>query len=233
MEPPDLERSRSSPICDKLQQTDMGMKRVIKHDHRYEISPKTTKRKLLRQQQTIKILKQNSHVQKQHILRLKKRTSLKDIVSELRRTRAITDFGLQCLDSIADADVSQFLQRFFKNQKDNSKISIKRKRQWKCQRKNSGTGITREKYPPALRSFAMTLHFYSPKAYGFIRRKFCIKASPDPSTLRSWYSSIDGDPGFTSESFDYLALKVEQARKHNKKVLVSLMLDEMSIKKSL
>lgn len=78
----------------------------------------------------------------------------------------------------------------------------------------------------------MILHFYSPKAYGFVRQKFC-KALPHPNTLRSWYSSIDGTPGFTFESFDALKQKVIAAKKSNKKVLVVFMLDEISIKKSL
>ncbi|XP_043473730.1 uncharacterized protein LOC122505914 [Leptopilina heterotoma] len=92
LEPPVLEPSQSSPICDKLQQTDLGKERLlIKHDHGYENSPKTTKRKLLRQQRTIKILKQNSRVQKQHILRLKKRiTSLKDILLNILTTGRVT-----------------------------------------------------------------------------------------------------------------------------------------------
>ncbi|CAL1687639.1 unnamed protein product [Lasius platythorax] len=78
----------------------------------------------------------------------------------------------------------------------------------------------------------MTLYFYSSKAYGFVRRKLC-QALPDPSTLRSWYSSISGEPGFTSESFDALKLKVDEAQKSNKKVICILMLDEISIKKGL
>ena len=78
----------------------------------------------------------------------------------------------------------------------------------------------------------MTLHFYSPKAYGFVRHKFC-KALPEPSTLRAWYSSIDGEPGFTLESFKALKLKIAEAKVRNKKVLVSFMIDEISIKKSI
>ncbi|KMQ85163.1 thap domain-containing protein 9-like protein [Lasius niger] len=111
------------------------------------------------------------------------------------------------------------------------KIRSQKKRQWKCQQ-NKKQGISKAKYPAALRSFAMTLHFYSPKAYEFVRQKFC-KALPDPNTLRSWYSSIDGTPGFTFESFEALKKKVVASKKSNKKVLVTFMLDEISIKKSL
>lgn len=52
-------------------------------------------------------------IQKQHISRLKKKViSLNDIVKNLRETWAIPEFGLDCLDSIANTDVSQFLKRF-------------------------------------------------------------------------------------------------------------------------
>lgn len=78
----------------------------------------------------------------------------------------------------------------------------------------------------------MTLHFYSPKAYRYVRQKFC-NALPDPSTLRSWYGSINCEPGFTSESFDALKKKVSEGEKIGKKVIVALMLDEMSIKKGI
>lgn len=58
-----------------------------------------------------------------------------------------------------------------------------------------------EPYNDTLRSFAMTLHFYSAKAYEFVRRSFC-KCLPHPSTIRTWHTSVDGRPGFTAEAFE-------------------------------
>ncbi|KAL4125761.1 hypothetical protein QTP88_010001 [Uroleucon formosanum] len=51
---------------------------------------------------------------------------------------------------------------------------------------------------PILRKFAMTLHFYSPSAYSYVRTIFS-KALPDVSTIRKWYSKLDGLPGMTKE----------------------------------
>ena len=50
-------------------------------------------------------------------------------------------------------------------------------------------------YSPQLRSFALTLHFYSPHAYKYVRKMFdtCL---PHPRTIEKWYSSFDGTPGF-------------------------------------
>jgi hypothetical protein len=56
--------------------------------------------------------------------------------------------------------------------------------------------IIREKYPPELRSFALTLRFYSAKAYNHVRKTFAL-ALPHPATIPQWYSSVDGKPSFT------------------------------------
>lgn len=40
-------------------------------------------------------------------------------------------------------------------------------------------------YAPAIRKFAMTLNFYSPAAYKYIRRKF-VCCLPHPKTLLKW-----------------------------------------------
>lgn len=61
-------------------------------------------------------------------------------------------------------------------------------------------------YSPQLRAFALTLHFYSPKAYDNERDIFntCL---PHPGTLRKWYSSVHASPGFTEEAFRVLRNK--------------------------
>jgi len=63
------------------------------------------------------------------------------------------------------------------------------------------------KYSPALRSFALTLQFYSSKAYLFVRKTF-KNLLPHPSTLKKWYSVVDGEPGFTKEAFQCITQRV-------------------------
>ncbi|KAE8753116.1 hypothetical protein FOCC_FOCC000039 [Frankliniella occidentalis] len=89
---------------------------------------------------------------------------------------------------------------------------------------------------PNLRSFAITLHFYSPQSYMYLRQVLKPRDNPKASilpserTLRNWFSSIDGKPGFTSESLNAL----EALSKREKRQLpVSLMLDDMAIHKGL
>jgi len=81
---------------------------------------------------------------------------------------------------------------------------------------------------PELRSFALSLHFYSPAAYKYVRQTF-NKCLPHPSTLRKWYSSVDGSPGFTSESLNAVKSKVKEMQLNNKKLFCGLIMDEMSI----
>lgn len=85
-------------------------------------------------------------------------------------------------------------------------------------------------YTPELRSFAMTLSFYSAKAYRFVRKTFDLNL-PHPSVLRKWYSSISGEPGFTEEVLTALRAKVLKAKAHKEEVVCGLQLDEMAIKK--
>ena len=46
------------------------------------------------------------------------------------------------------------------------------------------------------KQFAMTLYYYSPKAYEFVCNIFFL---PHSSTIRSWATSVDCEPGFFSD----------------------------------
>ena len=59
--------------------------------------------------------------------------------------------------------------------------------------KKSGKGV---KYSPELKRFALTLQFYSTRAYNFVRKTFNL-GLPNTSTITSWYSKIPAEPGFT------------------------------------
>ena len=84
------------------------------------------------------------------------------------------------------------------------------------------------KYSPELRKFALTLHYYSRRAFNYVREKF-ENVLPHEKTLSRWYSAIPGDPGFNSEALRLIKLRAENA---DKVIVGALMFDEMSIKKS-
>lgn len=90
--------------------------------------------------------------------------------------------------------------------------------------KRKGKLSTTTKYDEELKKFALTLHFYSPKAYNYIREKFDL-CLPHLNTLKTWYNKVDCEPGFTSESFNTIK---EMGKKS--KLFVNLTFDEMSIR---
>ncbi|KAI8424524.1 hypothetical protein MSG28_002983 [Choristoneura fumiferana] len=82
------------------------------------------------------------------------------------------------------------------------------------------------KYPPGARKFALTLHFYSPAAYKYLRKVFdtCL---PHPNTLYQWYKSVEAKPGFTAETLERLKQKYTS---DHKEIICALLADEMSIR---
>lgn len=93
---------------------------------------------------------------------------------------------------------------------------------FKNEQKNQ-TNSTGARYSEEIKQFAISLHFYSPKAYKFIRKSLHL---PNPSTIRSWASSIDCEPGFLSNVIEHLQNTLED---DNKDCII--LVDEMAIKK--
>lgn len=52
-----------------------------------------------------------------------------------------------------------------------------------------------------MRKFAITLQFYSSRAYDYVR-KSSKNVLPHQKTITKWYKVINGNPGFTSEAFE-------------------------------
>lgn len=92
-------------------------------------------------------------------------------------------------------------------------------------------GKTTSSYTPTFRSFAFTLHFYSPKAYNYLRSVFG-QHLPAPSTIRSWYSSIDGSPGISQDALNELKILANVANSKGITIVAGAMMDEMTLHKS-
>lgn len=95
-----------------------------------------------------------------------------------------------------------------------------------------GNSTQPRKYPPELRSFALTLQFYSAKAYEYVRNTF-MDCLPNQRTIRSWLQVIDGSPGFSKEALEIIGFKVQECKLKNKKLLCSLVVDEMAIRQQI
>ncbi|XP_058820802.1 uncharacterized protein LOC131682996 [Topomyia yanbarensis] len=61
----------------------------------------------------------------------------------------------------------------------------------------------------AVRSFATTLHIYSPKAYKYVRSVF-NNTLPHPRTIIRWHEHTNGEPGNAQESLDAQELKTAE-----------------------
>jgi len=88
---------------------------------------------------------------------------------------------------------------------------------------------SKKKYSPELRSFALTLNFYSSKAYNYVRKKF-RNLLPKTSTIRKWYSVLNGRPGFTNEVLHALKCKVH---KMEDPIFCNLIIDEIGIREQI
>ena len=73
--------------------------------------------------------------------------------------------------------------------------------------KHNGKG---RKYSNELTAFALTLQFYSTKAYEYVRKTFNLSL-PSQSLIRKLYSTIPAGPGFTGPAFVELNNKVEES----------------------
>ena len=178
-------------------------------DHQYHIveSPRKLKAQLEQSNAEVVGLKKNLKTSQQKSRCLRRRVkSLKAIVKVVHEKLLISS-GCEAMQTFSGVP-SELMKRMISG-------------------KASGKGC---KYSPELRSFALTLQFYSTKAYEFVRRTFNLSL-PHQSQIRRWYSKIPAEPGFTEPAFKALSAKVTEAQKEGKQVICSLMLDEMNIKK--
>ncbi|KAL3186990.1 hypothetical protein MRX96_026087 [Rhipicephalus microplus] len=160
------------------------------------------KDKVLSSQEEITQLKKKVKTLQQTKRRLVKRNeSAQEIIKEIREQKLLSEEGSHVFSSVFSDDIQQLLCRVGNEQKG--------------------------KYPPELRAFALTLHFYSPDAYEYVRSKF-NEALPSQRTLRGWYKSIQGAPGFTAEAFTFLE-KFAEAR--DEPFYCALIVDDMAIRK--
>lgn len=80
-----------------------------------------------------------------------------------------------------------------------------------------------------MRAFTLTLHFYSPASYEYLRNVFNNYLS-HLGTKRKWYTIVDDNPGFTFEFLIAIKSKVKKMASKNKLLVCGLMMDEMLIR---
>lgn len=91
-----------------------------------------------------------------------------------------------------------------------------------------------EKYPATVRKFAYTLMCHSSSAYKIVRSQFNDHL-PHPRTMKKWMqnSDINGEPGIREETLLRLKDFVRNLNEKGEKLICSLLLDEVYIRKQL
>ena len=82
---------------------------------------------------------------------------------------------------------------------------------------------TKKAYSQKIKEFSLTIYFYSPRTYAYLRTVFTL---PAPRSLRRWLESVDCEPGFLT---DVISLVSTTAASN----AYSLVLDSMAIRKRL
>jgi DNA transposase THAP9 len=93
------------------------------------------------------------------------------------------------------------------------------------QNEKHNTDAKSPRYSRPVKEFALSLFYYSPCAYSFVRESLHL---PHPSTVRSWSASVQCQPGFLANVFQQLKQDVQQ---DIEMVDCALMFDSMSIRK--
>ena len=157
-----------------------------KHDHTYYVSsPHRLKRKYDDLLDIAENLQKRLTTSQKKVCRLKRKVSnLTSVVNELQVEKLISSDCASILETTFSDIPRELMKRLV----------------MQTQKKNPGA------YPKELRSFAMTLKFYSAKAYKYVQESFDL-GLPHPSVVSSWYNVMDGEPGFTKETLTALQTK--------------------------
>ncbi|KAF0750900.1 THAP domain-containing protein 1 B-like [Aphis craccivora] len=67
--------------------------------------------------------------------------------------------------------------------------------------KNLITNVSKKLREKSTKEFALSLHFFSAKAYDYVRKQFNT-ILPHSRTLGKWYSHVNAEPGFTEEAIE-------------------------------
>ena len=141
----------------------------------------------------------------------KLKRKIKSLQQQLRRTKAkqetMNDIIKLQQKSILTTDDAQNLNAEF----DEIQLSI-----FKDAKNNVSCLPNGRRYSDIVKEFAVTLHFYSPKAFEYVR---IILPLPHEPLTKKWSSVIECQPGFVKESFE--SLQKDIAKCPEKKRLLS------------
>ena len=181
---------------------------LLEHSYTIKDTPQTMRKKFNVCLDKCSAMKSKFKVYQQKARRLRKKIkNFHGLILELRTKNLLSDQSAEAIEASFSQEAASVIQR---------QLS-------RCQKK-----LPCNKYPEELRKFALTLQFYSGKAYNYVRKIFS-NALPHPQTLSKWYNCVDGEPGFSEQVLS--SLRNMTAKKGM--MLCSLMMDEVAIRKQI
>ena len=194
------ERNPKQRITDR-QQTSPGISpptKVKREDHTYACSVSPRK---LKKQWKVKLRKKNKVIENLRRKVITKEKTIKWLVEKSEQAKVLS----------AESS-SSFVNNFGYM---NTEI-------FKNEAKNNGRTFG-SNYSEEIKQFAISLKFYSPRAYNFVRKYLSL---PHPAILRAWSTNIDCEPGFLKAPEKYVSDLVNDNQGD-----CFIIIDEMSIKK--
>ena len=167
-----------------------------------------------------KIAKTASTEEKRDELQTKLRQKIRNLQQQLRRSKQkvkTMNEAIKVLEerSLISSKEAESLQSTFEN----------KHLQFLYNFKNLKASPSGRRYSDEIKEFAVTLYFYSPKAYKYVRS---IIPLPNQSLIRKWSTSFKCDPGFIEEAFTSLSDLISGSPINKDCCLV---IDAMSIRK--
>ena len=171
-------------------------------------SPRKLKHDAADLQSKLEVCHKKLKVTQQTSRRLAKKVdSLQDIISALEQKNMVSENCVSVLEKcLSGASLQLVLRQLAKHKQ---------------------IDFADKQYPAELRAFALTLNFYSAKAYEFVRETFDL-CLPHPKTLQKWYRSVDGNAGFSEQALQAVRGRAEAV---GGGLVCALMMDEMAIRR--
>ena len=196
--------------CDLQSLTSMSPEEKISHDHNYCLNSSTIDESIHQNVERPDLqmkLKRKIRSLQQQLRRTKsKQQTMSDIINELQQKLVVSPEDAEMMHCKFDA----------------IQLSIFRDTKNNVTRAPCG-----RRYSDIVKEFATTLHYYSPKAYEYVRS---IIPLPQQSLIKKWSNTLECEPGFIKESFE--ALKKESTVDREKKDCC-LIIDALSIRKQM
>lgn len=202
--------------CFKQEQS---LVQTIMLDHNYAKSPLSPQQQVPPCVQSVEPAKENKNVK--YIKKVQRRKT-RALQQKLRRQEKKAKNMKQLINTLKKRSlIKEDEAALLHNNFDGLKLSLFNN----VLKNEKAKALCGRRYTEQVKEFAVTVNFYSPKAYQFLRT---ILPLPAPSRIKIWAGSVECEPGFITEAFNILRNEIKD---HPEKKDCCLVFDAMAIRK--